>query len=239
MRNIWSYIVGFVLLIGVAIAFYNGISTSEPIIESGTQKTSPSAAKNDKDSSRSVSPDASFSKIPISKTDLVVGSESAPVTIIEYSSLTCPHCSDFHKKVLPVIKREFVDTNKVRLVYRDFPLDQWALRASIIARCAGPKRRYRFIQTFFLQQEKWTQKDPAAGLVALAKLGGLQTPSLEKCLSDQKMIDTVIEERLTATKQFAIRSTPTIIVNGDLFSGGLDVEQLRSVIKEKLKKPKG
>lgn len=239
MRNMWPYIVGFVLLAGVAIAIYNGFSTSEPIIEIGTHTTSPSKAKNDKESKRNVSPDASFSEIPIDENDLVVGNESAPVTIIEYSSLTCPHCSDFHKKVLPVIKREFVDTDKVRLVYRDFPLDQWALKASIIARCAGPKRRYRFIQTFFLQQEQWTSKDPAVGLVALAKLGGLATPSLEKCLSDQKMIDTVIKERLAATKQFGIRSTPTIIVNGDLYSGGLDVEQLRSVIEEKLKTPKG
>ena len=239
MRNIWPYIVGVVLLIGGAIAIYNGISTSEPIIGNGTQTTSLNPAKNDEVSKLSVSPDASFSEIPIDKTDLIVGNKSAPVTIIEYSSLTCPHCSDFHKKVLPIIKREFVETNKVRLVYRDFPLDQWALRASIIARCAGPERRYRFIQTFFLQQEQWTSGDPAAGLVALAKLGGLTTASLEKCLSDQKMIDTVIKERLAATQQFAIRSTPTIIVNGDLYSGGLDVEQLRSVIKEKLKTPKG
>ena len=239
MRNIWPYIVGFVLLIGVAIAFYNGISTSEPIIKSGTQTTSLSTANSDKESKRGVSPDASFSEITIDETDLIVGNKSASVTIIEYSSLTCPHCSDFHKKVLPVIKREFVDTNKVRLIYRDFPLDQWALKASIIARCAGPKRRYRFIQTFFLQQEQWTSGDPAAGLVALAKLGGLTTSSLEKCLSDKQMIDSVIKERLAATKQFAIRSTPTIIVNGDLYSGGLDIEQLRSVIEEKLKIPKG
>ncbi|MEC9022294.1 MAG: DsbA family protein [Pseudomonadota bacterium] len=239
MRNVWPYIVGFVLLVGVAIALFNGISTSEPVIESGTQTRSPSTAKSDKDPESSVSPDASFSEITIDKTDLIVGNENAPVTIIEYSSLTCPHCSDFHKKVLPVIKREFVDTNKVRLIYRDFPLDQWALRAAIIARCAGPKRRYRFIQTFFLQQEQWTSGDPAAGLVALAKLGGLTMSSLEKCLSDKQMIDSVIKERLAATKQFAIRSTPTIIVNGDLYSGGLEIEQLRSVIEEKLKTPKG
>ena len=239
MQNIWLYIVGFVLLIGGAIAIYNGISTSKPIIESETHSTSGNTAKDDKETKLSLSPDARFSEITIDKTDLIVGNESAPVTIIEYSSLTCPHCSDFHKKVLPVIKREFVDTNKVRLVYRDFPLDQWALRASIIARCAGPKRRYRFIQIFFLQQEQWTSGDPAAGLVALAKLGGLTTSSLEKCLSDEQMIDSVIKERLAATKQFAIRSTPTIIVNGDLYSGGLDIEQLRSVIEEKLKTPKG
>ena len=239
MRNIWPYIVGFVLLIGGAIAIYNGISTSKPVIESETQTTSFNTAKNNKESKLGFSPDASFSEITIDRTDLIVGNKGAPVTIIEYSSLTCPHCSDFHKKVLPAIKREFVDTNKVRLVYRDFPLDQWALRASIIARCAGPKRRYRFIQTFFLQQEQWTSGDPAAGLVALAKLGGLTTASLEKCLSDKQMIDTVINERLAATKQFSIRSTPTIIVNGDLYSGGLDVEQLRSVIEEKLKTPKG
>ena len=75
--------------------------------------------------------------------------------------------------------------------------------------------------------------------MALAKLGGLTTPLLEKCLSDQNMTDTVIKERLAATKTFGIRSTPTIIVNGDLYSGGLDVEQLRSVIEEKLKIPKG
>ena len=203
------------------------------------EKSNNNLKKIDKESKLSLSPDASFSEINIDKTDLIVGNTGAPVTIIEYSSLTCPHCSDFHKKVLPIIKREFVDTNKVRLVYRDFPLDQWALRASIIARCAGPKRRYRFIQTFFLQQEQWTSGDPASGLVALAKLGGLTTASLEKCLSDKQMTDTVINERLAATKQFSIRSTPTIIVNGDLYSGGLDVEQLRLVIEEKLKTPKG
>ena len=106
--------------------------------------------------------------------ELVLGNPNAPVTVIEYASLSCHHCAEFHAGTLPKLKERYIDTGKVKLVFRDFPLEQNALRAAMIARCAGPERRERFIDVFFKQQDGWSHaKDPTAALSQLAKLGGM------------------------------------------------------------------
>jgi len=235
MRNIWVYIVGAVVVLGGGIALYNGISGSTPEVlqTAAPSTTGQSTAKSAQ--AEVPKPDQTFSAVAINDNDVIVGAKDAPVTILEYASLTCPHCADFHQKVLPAIKKEYIDTGKARLVYRDFPLDQWALRASMIARCAGPERRYSFIETFFAQQKSWTTGDPAAGLAAISKLGGLDSAGIEACFKDEKKSEAVLQERLNGTELFAIRSTPTIIINGDRYSGGLSVEQMRAVIESKLK----
>lgn len=163
--------------------------------------------------------------------ELVLGDPAAPVTIIEYASLSCDHCGAFHRETLPVFKERYIDTGKVKLVFRDFPLEQGALRAAMIARCAGPERRYNFVDAFFSHQEGWSHaKDPLAALKQLAKLGGLSGPEIDTCLADKSLEEAVLQSRLTGQSSFDIRSTPTFIINGRAYPGSQSVEELAAII---------
>src|SRR5712671_1148146 len=119
--------------------------------------------------------------------DRVLGKADAPITIIEYASLTCPHCAHFTADVLPKLKAKWIDTGKAKLVLRDFPLDEPALRAAMVARCAPPDRFYPLTETFFAQQEQWAaNRDYRAALEKLAKLGGVGNKEFAACISDKK-----------------------------------------------------
>ncbi|MBV9016396.1 MAG: DsbA family protein, partial [Alphaproteobacteria bacterium] len=128
--------------------------------------------------------------------DRILGKADAPITIIEYASLTCPHCAHFNTQVLPTLKEKWIDTGKAKLVLRDFPLDEPALRAAMVARCAPPDKFYPLIDTFFAQQEQWvTSRDYRAALEKLAKLGGLSDKEFKTCISDKKLEDQVAQSR--------------------------------------------
>lgn len=160
-----------------------------------------------------------------------VGDPAAPVTIIEYSSLTCPHCAAFHEETLPGLKERYIDTGKVRLILRDFPLDESALRAAVIAHCAGPERYPTFIDVFFAQQETWARAaDPVQALKQLAKLGGLGEAEIDACLADASMEEAVLQMRLQGQQQFQIRSTPTFIIDGKPLTGNRTVDEFAAVI---------
>jgi protein-disulfide isomerase len=147
--------------------------------------------------------------------DYVLGKADAPVTIIEYASLTCPHCAAFERETLPKIKENWIDTGKAKLVFRDFPLDGWALRAAMVARCAPPERYFGFIDALFQSQDVWARAaNPQAALGRLAKLGGISDDKFQSCMKDDKLADTVAAERLAAEKQYGVESTPTFFVNG-------------------------
>ncbi|MEK9683937.1 MAG: DsbA family protein [Rhodospirillaceae bacterium] len=239
MRNILAFAVGGIVVLGAAVALYNGISTPTSVPKEKSQIAAVNSVQQQPNDESLPNPDFKFGEISVTSTDLVVGKQDAPVTIIEYSSLTCPHCANLHKNVLPIIKKEFLEKGRVRFIYRDFPLDQWALRAAMIARCAGPSRRYSFIETFFKNQENWTSGDPMAGLKALAKLGGLTNEQVNACLADTKISEQVIAERLSGSEKYSIKSTPTIFINGDQYSGGLSVNNMRAVINGKLRSNQG
>ena len=161
----------------------------------------------------------------------VVGDAAAPVTMIEYSSLTCPHCAAFHEQTLPGLKERYIDTGKVRLVIRDFPLDQNALRAAVIAHCAGPERYPAFVDVFFAQQESWaTAEDPVRALKQLAKLGGLGEAEIDACLADRSMEEAILQMRLAGQQQFDIRSTPTFIIEGKAYPGNRTVDEFAAII---------
>jgi hypothetical protein len=174
MRNIWVYVVGGMVAIG-AIVSIKGIignsessqSTAQKLVVTATDNVAPAKVEAPK-------PDASFDKVEIMKDDFIFGKETAPVTLVEYASLTCPHCAQFHQNTLPAIKKEYIETGKVKLVYRDFPLDQLALSGSMIARCAGRDRYYAFIDVMFAQQATWARDHlrpclESLGLVACHK----------------------------------------------------------------------
>ncbi len=159
------------------------------------------------------------------KEDRVLGKPDAPIAIIEYASLTCPHCAHFAAEVLPKLKEKWIDTGKARLILRDFPLDEPALRAAMVARCAPPERFYPLIETFFETQDKWVvAKDWRAALERIARLGGISQKEFAACLNDKALEDRVAQSRLTAATQLGVDSTPTFFINGKKFEGAPTVE---------------
>jgi len=147
--------------------------------------------------------------------DRVLGKADAPITIFEYASLTCPHCAEFDVETLPKVKSEWIDTGKAKLIFRDYPLDQVALRAAMLVRCAPPDHAYAFIDALFHDQANWVMaSDQREALGRLARLGGIGPDQFDQCMSDQKLADSVVAERLVATDQYGVDSTPTFFING-------------------------
>lgn len=166
-----------------------------------------------------------------------IGDPAAPVTIIEYASLTCPHCAAFHTKTLPELKKRYIDTGKVRLLLRDFPLDETALKAAVIAHCAGPERQPKFVEVFFAQQQSWARaSDPLQALKQLARLGGLVAEQIDACLADKSLEDAVLQARLDGEKKYDIRSTPSFIIGGKTYAGDQSVDEFAQLIDPLLPK---
>ena len=169
--------------------------------------------------------------LQISKDDRILGNPEAPITIVEYASLTCPHCAHFANDVLPEIKKEWIDTGKVKLVLRDFPLDEPALRAAMVARCAPPERYYAFVDTFFAAQEKWVRStDYREALARLAKLGGMGQAEFDTCIANTELENKIVEGRLRATQELEVNSTPTFFVNGSKLAGAPTKEEFDKLL---------
>jgi protein-disulfide isomerase len=169
--------------------------------------------------------------LTLTKDDRILGNPDAPITIVEYASLTCPHCAHFADDVLPELKKKWIDTGKAKLVLRDFPLDEPALRAAMIARCAPPDRYYAYVDTFFSAQEKWvTARDYRDALARLVKLGGMSKDEFDNCLKDTALENKIVEGRLIASKELDVNSTPTFFINGTKFAGAPTVEDFDKVL---------
>ncbi len=169
--------------------------------------------------------------LAVTPQDRVLGKPDAPITIIEYASFTCPHCAHFANEVLPQLKEKWIDTGKAKLVLRDFPLDQTALQAEVVARCAPPDRYFGLAETFFASQDKWAiSTDPRAGIERIALLGGMSKKQVETCLSDKKVEDEVATSRLIAAQQLGVDSTPTFFVNGKKFEGAPTIEAFNELL---------
>ncbi len=167
----------------------------------------------------------------------VIGNPDAPVTIIEYASLGCPHCANFHHDTYPKIKKDYIDTGKVKLVFTDFPLGTPALAASMIARCSGPQRYMGYIDLFFRAQAQWSRADnPLEALKKIARFGGMTGTDVDACLAQQKLIDHVQGTARKASEEHGINSTPSFLVNGEKISGAMTYPDFRNVIDAALKK---
>ena len=160
-----------------------------------------------------------------------IGAEDAPVTIIEYSSLTCPHCAAFHNQVLPDLKEQFIDTGKVRMIFRDFPLNEPAVDAAILAHCAGDERYTGFLDVLFQTQANWASApNPRDALKQLGKLGGLSDSEMDACFNDDAMQNAVLQSRLDGSNEHQVRSTPTFIINGDAYPGNRGIDEFAEII---------
>jgi protein-disulfide isomerase len=167
--------------------------------------------------------------------DEVLGEANAPVTIIEYASMTCPHCSHFHETTYPELKKKYIDTGKVRFIFREFPLDPLAAAASMLARCAGKDKYFPLIETFFAQQKDWVVQKPLQPMFAIAKQAGFTQQSFDECLANQQMLNGIEESRTRAATKFNVTSTPTFFINGKIFRGALTVEELDKQVAPYLK----
>tara|TARA_B100000446_G_scaffold63797_1_gene60415 strand:+ start:99 stop:719 length:621 start_codon:yes stop_codon:yes gene_type:complete len=170
-------------------------------------------------------------------TEKVLGNENAPITLIEYASLTCGHCATFHNEVFPKIKSDYIDTGKLKFIYRDFPLDHYALMASMIARCAGNKKFFTFLKVLFKEQPKWTAaKDPFIALGHIARIGGIGKEEFKSCVGNKAIEDGILKSRIEADREFKIESTPTLIINGEKYDGARTFKKLKKYIDKLLTK---
>ena len=153
--------------------------------------------------------------------ELVLGSADAPITVVEYASMTCGHCAHFHTTVFPILKEKYMDTGKVRFIMREFPLDNLAAAASMLARCAGDGKTFPLISVLFAKQDDWAfvKGDPRPELLKFAKQAGFTKESFDKCLTDQKLLDDVVAVRTRASQVFGVDATPTFFVNGKRLEG--------------------
>jgi protein-disulfide isomerase len=169
--------------------------------------------------------------------DVVEGEANAPVTIVEYASMTCTHCAAFHTKVYPTLKSKYIDTGKVKFMLREFPLDPLATAGFMLARCAGDKRE-AMIELLFAQQKNWAFIDkPLDGLANIVKQTGMGQETFEKCLKDQALYDKVNMVRDRGAEKFGVNATPTFFINSKRVSGEMTVEQLDKELTPLL--PKG
>jgi protein-disulfide isomerase len=176
-------------------------------------------------------PDAARAAPVAPDQELALGSPEAKVTIVEYASLSCPHCARFHEETLPKLREKYIDSGKVRLVFRDFPLERTAFWAAIIARCAGPERYFAFIDVFFKKQSAWySSEDPLAALTRLARLGGLGGEEIQACIADQGIGDSILRLRMQGEKDHDVSSTPSFVIDGKTYRGALSLEEIEKLI---------
>lgn len=167
--------------------------------------------------------------------DVTLGSDKAPVLIIEYASMTCPHCAHFAATTFPELKKRYIDTGKVRYTLREFPLDPLAAAGFMLARCAGGDRYYPVVETLFAKQMEWVTKEPVAPLSNIAKQFGFTEDTFKACLTNQKVLDSIEAVRDRAAKTLGVNSTPTFFVNGTKLVGDVSIDDLAKVIDPYLK----
>ena len=189
-------------------------------------------------------PAAANSPGPVSTTELMVpgplgeqsiGKDDAPVTVIEYASMTCPHCAHFHETVYPEFKKTFIDTGKVRFIFREFPLVPLAGAGFMLARCGDSSKFFPMIETLFAQQKDWVVQKPLVPLLAIAKQAGFTQETFDACLANQKILDGIEEVRTRGAQKFQVSSTPTFFVNGKMLKGAPTMEELTKQIEPYLK----
>ena len=223
-------LLGILILLGtgmaiiVSLAFYGAqqqpapVSSSEPPATStpATPAPAPAPAQTTQSAPAPATPAPAQTQAAVTDplADRILGNPNAPVTILDYSSMTCPHCATFHTETLPKIKEKYIDTGKVKLVFRDFPFDQAALRASMLARCAPAERYYPLLDVLFKSQAQWSRAaDPAKALSQYGKLAGMSQETIDACMANQTLADGVLNIRMTGQNQYRIESTPTFILN--------------------------
>jgi protein-disulfide isomerase len=193
----------------------------------------PALAQNAPTPSTPPSAEAMANPLALTPDDRILGKSDAPITIVEYASMTCPHCAHFATEVLPQLQQKWIDSGKAKLIMRDYPLDEPALRAAMIARCEPADKFYPFVETLFAQQRTWVlAKDYQSELAKLALLSGMNKTKFDACLADKSGEDKVLQSRLVATQKLNVNSTPTFYINGTKFDGAPEMDAMDAALSK-------
>ena len=171
--------------------------------------------------------------LEVTEDDFVVGDKNAPVTIIEYASLSCSHCADFHNNTLNDLIKEYVDKGKARIVFRDFPFNYPALLGSMVLRCIPEDVRYDYMNALFQLQQKWVVRENAKSTQELYKImqsGGMTKEEFETCTNNVELENTILQALIAAQNEFNIQSTPSFLINGNLVEGNKSIKEFRQII---------
>lgn len=183
-------------------------------------------------------PDTAFEKellVPGPLGDMTLGDPMAPVTVVEYASLTCSHCADFNNNTKPKLEEQYIETGKVYYILRDFPFDPIATAAFMLSHCAGPERYFGFVDVLFSQQAQWAfTQTPMEDLKAIARQGGFSEERFDECMKDERIFNHVKDVAERGAKSFGVRSTPTFFINGEKVEGALPWEEFEPLIKKAL-----
>jgi protein-disulfide isomerase len=170
--------------------------------------------------------------------DMILGNSASPVTIIEYASMTCSHCASFHKHTYPRLKENYIDTGKIQFVFREFPLDTYALEASIMARCAGEERYFDVVSGLFERQEEWILPRTASKIrAAMRGIGadlGVTREMNEACQDNEAVQKRIAAKRNEAVNRYKVTGTPALVINGKLFEQGVGYNNVARHIEELL-----
>jgi protein-disulfide isomerase len=252
MRNILIGLGCVVVVAGLVVAVYFGLlkgGTQTPSnvspAKSSPASSSPAASPMPSPAAASPSPatpapGTQVAQLPVpagmdaQPGDHVLGDPKAPITIIEYASLTCPHCAYFSVNTFPELKKQYIDTGKAKLVFRDFPLDEYAARGSQMAECAGNDRYFALIEILFASQRSWIKINDVAGTIAelgkIARLAGVPEADFKACMANDGLLQSIIAER-QAGEKMGVESTPTFFINGKKAEGAMPFAEFEKLLK--------
>lgn len=222
-----------ILPVGLTLSACNdGEANAQASTDANANQSTPAAK---------VAPPAPIGKVDMTKLlepgslpDMVLGKEDAPVTIVEYASMTCSHCATFAVGTFPTIKEKYIDTGKVRFILREFPFDPRAEAGFMLARCAGDKY-FAMVDVLFNQQGQWAPvADAKTALLQISKLAGFSQEEFEKCLTDQKLLENIRAVQARGANEFSVDSTPTFFINGGKYAGALSVDAMSAIIDQYL-----
>lgn len=227
------------IALGLAVLFGSGSSTQNATNDTngiGNVSQSEDAASDDADAPVAAAPsDLGPLETPNPLGEIALGDKNAPVTIVEYSSLTCPHCGAFHRDTLPTLKEKYIDKGLVRIHFRPFPFDPYATAGAMLAHCVAPKAQVTFLDILFKRQQQWLQSEqPMDVLQGFAKQGGLSEADFIICLKDQNRLDAIRQIQSTAAEELGVRSTPTFFINGKKLEGNVPLSEFERLLKPAL-----
>jgi protein-disulfide isomerase len=166
--------------------------------------------------------------------DHVLGSATAPVIMVEYASATCPHCAEFHTKILPAIESEFIDTGKVKFIFREFPLDQVAMAVFMLARCLPEDKYFPVIDQLFAKQDIWIKGNKPVEAFKIMESFGMTKPEFDACLKRTALAKSIYEFMQKSSNDFAIKGTPAIFINGKLLTDHKELASVKAAITQAL-----
>ena len=204
------YILCFVALLGISLSL---------ILQTDTQAMAAISDNND------------------AMKEMVLGNQKAKITVIEYASLGCPHCAQFHSGTYQDVKKNYIDTGKIKFIFRDFPLGTPALAASMISRCSGSAKYFGMIDIFFQGQKQWSQaENPMTALKKIARFGGMSATDVDDCLQNQELLDFIQNTARDGGEKHKINSTPSFVIDGETHSGGLPYADFKKLLDKALNK---